>query len=151
MEEFEMWRDQLLKIKKDLEQYSFEMNDGATEEELSAFEKACLTELGMELPKDYADVLRTVNGLDYDGLNLYGIDAEYRKSEPKEKTDGLIERNHFWHCNDWDQAYLFVGNNDMSWYVYNPENMVYSELDLPSGAKIQDYPNLNAMMDNILS
>lgn len=146
-----MWRDQLLKIKKDLEQYSFEMNDGAAEEELSAFEKACLIELGMELPKDYADVLRTVNGLDYDGLNLYGIDAEYCKSELKEKTDGLIERNLFWHCNDWDQAYLFVGNSDMSWYVYNPENMVYSELDLPSGTKIQDYPDLNAMMDNILS
>lgn len=104
----------------------------------------------MPLPEAFKEVLRTVNGLEYNGMVLYGIDSPYCKGTPRQKIPGLIQENREWYQNRWDRPYLFPGHSDLSWYVCDTEKKTYHELDLPSGTPMASYDDLNAMLDQML-
>ena len=72
----------------------------------------------MEIPQQYLDVLSRINGIEFNGFILYGVDQYLLKHEMKQPVYGLLEFNHIWYENEKQKEYLFLGESNISWYVY---------------------------------
>ena len=53
--------------------------------------KAVKNELNVDLPGDYTKVLEVVNGIEFNGFILYGIDQKILDKQQNQPINGLIE------------------------------------------------------------
>ena len=146
-----MWKDKLKEIIQEKKIYGEKVNIGATEEEIAIFFKEAKTELNVDLPNDYASILELVNGLEFNGFILYGIDQTLSCKQPNQSINGLIEYNKIWYENEWQKKYIFIGESNISWYVYDFAECKYIELDNPSGRENEAFPSLECMVEKMLS
>ncbi len=51
----------------------------------------------MEIPQQYLNVLSRINGIEFNGFILYGVDQYLLEHEMKQPVYGLLEFNHIWH------------------------------------------------------
>lgn len=140
-----MWKDDLEKIKSKKSIYGEKINLGVTEKELIKFKKQVKERLNIELPNQYLKMLSIFNGLEFNGFIVYGIDEEILEVNPNESITGLIDSNELLYDNIEQKQYIFLGESDISWYVYDLKNNCYSELDNPSGTvcyKFNTFPEL---------
>lgn len=146
-----MWKDKLQEIIQEKKIYGEKVNIGATEEEIGMFFKKVKAELNVDLPNDYANILELVNGLEFNGFILYGIDQILLSKQPNQSINGLIEYNKIWYENEWQKKYIFIGESNISWYVYDFAECKYAELDNPSGRENEVFSSLEDMVEKILS
>ncbi len=128
-----MWKDKLQEIIQEKNLYGEKVNIGATESEIELFLTETKTELNVDLPIDYVKILEYVNGLEFNGFILYGIDKDLLSMQPNQSINGLIEYNKIWYENEWQKKYIFIGESNISWYVYDMVECRYLKLDNPSG------------------
>ena len=146
-----MWKDKLKEIIQEKKIYGEKVNIGATEEEIAILFKEAKTELNVDLPNEYASILELVNGLEFNGFILYGIDQILSCKQPNQSINGLIEYNKIWYENEWQKKYIFIGESNISWYVYDFVECKYVELDNPSGRENEAFPSLECMIEKMLS
>lgn len=145
-----MWRDALSKIIREKALYGEQVNCGASETAISRFRMAVQDALGAELPAEYADFLRTVNGVLFNGYTVCGIDRHLLSEAPVQPVTGLLENNQVWHENEWMKQFLFIGDSDISWYVFDAAHGKYRELDKPSGCCVTCFCSFADMLETIL-
>lgn len=116
--------------------------DGAKEEDIEMLKAADVKE-GNKIPDAYLDVLRKIDGYENNGYRLYGTEQGGRK--------GILSMNAIWHENQEQKKYLFLGESDISWYVYEIESQKYLELDKPSGEAYKEYGNAEGMAEEIIA
>lgn len=145
-----MWKERLEKIMQEEKKYGEEINSGISEEEAAIFVKEVEEELGLALPEDYIKILKTVNGIEFNGVILYGVDESLLKEAPKRDVNGLIDCNKVWYENEWQKQYLFLGEGSISWYVYDLKAEKYYELDNPSGEISEEFGDFEQMFDKML-
>ena len=126
------------------------MNIGATEQKIHLFIKTVKDELNIDLPNEYIEVLRIINGMEFNGFILYGIDQRLLDEQQNEKIYGLIEYNKLWYENEWNKQYIFLGESDISWYAYDLTAHKFCELDNPSGTEMEKFNNLDHMVEKLL-
>lgn len=143
-----MWREKLKEIKVI---FGEKVNSGALEKEIKAFNKIVAKELNVNLPDDYIKVLKIVNGIEFNGHILYGIDEELLADRPNQHINGLVENNKIWHDNEWQKQYIFLGESDISWYVFDLLTKKYCELDNPSGTVCEEFSDFESMVEKMLS
>ncbi|WP_225435368.1 YrhA family protein [Bacillus aerolatus] len=131
--------------------YGERINTGASEEELTEFQKSVKEELHNELPNEYINVLKIINGLEFNGFILYGIDEVLLGNKPNQHIDGLITSNQIWYENEEQKKYLFLGESNISWYVFDINKTQYIELDNPSGREMVKFKEFDEMFEKILS
>lgn len=146
-----MWKDKLEEIVQEKKIYGEKINMGVTEEEIQLFIKEVKCELRVDLPKEYVNVLKVVNGIEFNGCILYGIDQKLLNGQPNEFIYGLIEYNKIWYENEWQKQYIFLGESNISWYVYDIVKCQYYELDNPSGRKCEAFSTLDCLVEKVLS
>ena len=146
-----MWRDKIREIEQEKIIYGEKINCGATADEIRLFLKEIKKEFKLGFPMDYIRVLQTVNGIEFNGFILYGIDQHLLEEPPNQSVNGLIESNRVWHENEWQNTYVFLGESSISWYVYDVSDGEYYELDSPSGRKIEKFQNLDNLIEKLLS
>ena len=98
-----MWKDKLKEIVQEKNLYGEKVNIGATVEEIELFFKEIKDELMVDLPNDYAKVLEVVNGIEFNGFILYGIDQNLLDKQQNQTINGLIEYNKIWYENEWQK------------------------------------------------
>lgn len=145
-----MWKEYLEEIRQEEKEYGDDINCGISEEEAEAFIKVVKDELGIALPKEYLKLLRTINGIEFNGFILYGVDEPLLKEAPNQHVNGLIDCNKVWYENEWQKQYLFLGEGSISWYVYDLKTKKYCELDNPSGEPGEEFEDFEQMMDKML-
>ena len=145
-----MWKEYLEEIRRKEKRYGQEINCGISEEEAELFGKAVRAELGAALPEECLKILKTVNGIEFNGVILYGADEAVLKSVPKQHVNGLIDCNQVWYENEWQKQYLFLGEGSISWYVYDLKAKKYRELDNPSGELCEEFDTFEEMLDQML-
>ena len=145
-----MWKERLEEIMQEEKKYGEEINSGISEEEAAIFVKEVEEELGLALPEDYIKILKTVNGIEFNGVILYGVDESLLKEAPKRDVNGLIDCNKVWYENEWQKQYLFLGEGSISWYVYDLKAEKYYELDNPSGEISEEFSDFEQMFDKML-
>ncbi len=105
----------------------------------------------VDLPDDYAKVLEVVNGIEFNSFILYGIDQKLLGKQQNQTISGLIEYNKIWYENEWQKNYIFLGESNISWYVYDLTEHKYFELDNPSGSICEVFESLDSLVEKILS
>ncbi|MFP3794027.1 YrhA family protein [Bacillus subtilis] len=146
-----MWVNLLEEIRKTEAKYGDELNSPVTDQEIRNFEEAVLGKFPVkEIPLEYKKFLQTVNGLDFNGLVIYGLDQELLRKENDEEVYGFIETNEQWHENDEQKKYLFFGDSDTAWYCLDVIENEYLELDKPSGTLMNKFNDFNAMLADAL-
>lgn len=146
-----MWKDKLQEIVQEKNLYGEKINIGATEEEIELFLKEAKAELKVDLPNDYVKILELVNGLEFNGFILYGIDQHLLSMQPNQSINGLIEYNKLWYENEWQKKYIFLGESNISWYVYDLIERKFYELDNPSGRENEVFNGLEYLLEKFLS
>ena len=68
-----MWEDILQEVIDLKMQFGDQINPGATDEDMKKWLLACRTELNKEIPDEYLQFLKKINGIEFDGFILYGI------------------------------------------------------------------------------
>lgn len=146
-----MWREELDKIITEMGTYEEEVNSGISDEEFNAFVKKAKQEFNWDLPEDYTKILKDINGIEFNGFILYGVDEELLQGVPNQHINGFLENNEIWLENEWESQYMFLGESDMSWYVYDISTEKYYELDNPSGSVMEEFNGFEYMFEKMLS
>lgn len=146
-----MWKQKLDKIIQEKSLYREKVNKGATQEEIQILRKSIKTELNVDLPIEYIKSLEIVNGLEFNGFIFYGIDGKLLNDTPNQHISGLLEYNKVWYENEWQKQYIFLGESNISWYVYDLKMKQYYELDSPSGSKIEEFSSFDCLLEKMLS
>ncbi|TXC85787.1 SMI1/KNR4 family protein [Metabacillus litoralis] len=143
------WKDLLIEIKKIEEKYGSSLRKPTTATEIIKMNHNIEQKFGnILLPEAYIEFLRNVNGLDFNGLVIYGVDKVLLDNEVDEDIHGFIETNELWYENEWQKKYIFFGDSDTAWYCYDQQESVYVELDKPSGTLIQSFENFDFMLSD---
>lgn len=145
-----MWKDKLNEIIQEKNIYGEKINRGATIEEINAVVDEIHKVLNLSIPSEYIKILEVVNGLEFNGFVLYGIDEYLLRYQPNQNIYGLSEYNQIWHENEWQDDYFFIGEGNISWYVYDLKRRQYIELDNPSGREVAVFSNIEDMVEKIL-
>lgn len=120
-----MWKNKIEKIKAEKETYSEETNGGATDDQINIFKENVRVGLQIELPNEYLNTIKYING--------------------------LIELNQIWYENEEQKKYLFLGESNISWYVFDLQQKKYKELDNPSGQEMEIFNHFEEMYDKLLT
>ena len=67
-----------------------------------------------------------------------------------ELIHGIMEMNSIWYENENQKSYLFLGESNISWYVYKIDTCEYFELDNPSGSVLEKYNSFEEMFNHML-
>lgn len=145
-----MWKDELDIIIREKSAYGEKVNRGASESIITLLKDKAAAELHTELPDGYPEFLLAVNGIEFNGYIIYGVDSTLPGSEPEQSICGFVENNLVWYENEWQMNYVFIGESSISWYVYDPEDKKYKKLDKPSGRCIMEYGSFDGMVEAIL-
>ena len=144
-------RKKLKEIIHEMAIYGEKANSGAGKKDLAKFKKKAAGELNIDLPEEYIKLLKIINGLEFNGFIIYGIDEELLEKTPNQSINGFIELNKTWHENEWQKQYVFLGESSISWYAYDSIEQRYCELDNPSGTESEEFQNLESMIEKILT
>lgn len=134
-----MWKNYLKEIKNEQKKYGESINLGLLDNLVSQI---------TDLPDSFVDFLKEVNGLEYNGYIIYGINEP--EVESLQTVYDIYEYNEMWHDNDEMKQYLFIGESNLSWYVYDAKNKVYAELDNPSGRLVNSFSTLDELLEQLL-
>ncbi len=145
-----MWKEKLNEIIEEKELYQEKINSGASIDGLQTFLAEVKKAFHFELPQEYIDMLKTFNGLEFNGLILYGIDEQFAKNKINQHINGFIENNQAWYENEWQKKYIFFGDGNISWYVLDIEKNKFQELDKPSGELVQEFETFPEMLEYAL-
>ena len=155
-----MWKEKLETIKKEMELYQEKTNFGIGDEKiLVRFQREVRKEFGYELPIDYLDFFRYINGFEYNGFEyngfeyngfvLYQIDEHLIKDTPiHQHVDGFIDTNQIWYETEANKEYIFIGDSNISFGVYSFREKMYYELDKPvTDNIINKFENINELLE----
>lgn len=149
-----MWKEKLETIKKEMELYQEKTNFGIGDEKiLVRFQREVRKEFGYELPIDYLDFFRHINGFEYNGFVLYQIDEHLIKDTPiHQHVDGFIDTNQIWYETEANKESIFIGDSNISFWVYSFREKMYYELDKPvTDNIINKFENINELLEQFFS
>lgn len=145
-----MWEDNLKIIINEKKIYDEEVNLGASKEEIDRLIEEANKKLNVEIPKEYLDIISKINGIEFNGFILYGIDEYLLEHQINQSIYGIIDSNQIWYENEEQKKYLFLGESNISWYVYEYKNKCFIELDNPSGREINKFNSFYEMFNKML-
>ncbi|WP_270998661.1 YrhA family protein [Listeria seeligeri] len=135
-----MLKDTISKLKQVMLEFDCPIPSRASVSEIEKFKEWAVEKFGEKVPwEKYIPFLEEVNSIEFNGIFLYGID-------PNDSNLDIIENNEIWHDVEGNKKYLFFGDGDISWYVWDSEIDEFQELDKPSGEVYEVYDNLNDML-----
>jgi hypothetical protein len=85
----------------------------ASEDQIVAEQEVLRDRFGAELPAGYARLLSKVNGVDFNGVVLYGVGYTQASPGADGFWQGLAEANTLWREGLSHEAYLVLGESDM--------------------------------------
>ncbi|GAB6448576.1 YrhA family protein [Bacillus luti] len=145
-----MWKNLILEIEKIEKSFNDKLNTPVTDSEVQKLRERMKESFNVDLPSEYEEFLKTVNGLDFNGLVLYGVDSYLLDTERDESICGLIETNEIWYENEFQKEYLFFGDSNIAWFCKSLSDGTYLELDKPSGTVMNTYNDFNTMLEEAL-
>lgn len=145
-----IWEEKLRQVVQKKALYGEKVNGGATEKDIQALNKSLADETKVNLPDEYIKILYKINGIEFNGFILYGVDEELLDESPNQHVNGILENNKMWYENEWQRQYLFVGESNISWYVYDLTTKKYYELDNPSGSVCEEFSSFEYLLEKFL-
>ena len=114
-----MWKDKLELIRIKKEKRNRYLNEGCLLKEIDIFKEEVRRKFKYDLPDEYIEFLTEINGLEHNGLVVYGIDDNIVRKKSNQSVTGYIDTNEIWYENDEQKKYMFFADGNISWYCYN--------------------------------
>jgi hypothetical protein len=108
-------------------------------------------EFGAVLPQDYALFLRRANGLDYNGLVLYGATQNETARGPGDFWQGLCAANRLWRRGPGNEGLLILGETDLDLLTVTLAGAEPSLRDKVSGDLAQAFDSVMDLLENVIS
>lgn len=141
---------QIEKIRRRKSKYNQKLNEAATANELKKFNIESQKSLGYFFPDDYLMTLKMINGLEYNGSILYGIDESLLEVESNQRITGAIHTNLEWYELEENCSYIFLGEDELSWYVLDKRDGTYRMMSKPSADYLEEYSAFSNLLDKLL-
>lgn len=145
------WKSLLTEIEGIEKKYGHSLRGPVSDQEIVKFKQGVQDKFNnVQLSESYIEFLKICNGLDFNGLIIYGVDVNVLEKGKEEDTNGWMETNELWYENDWQKQFIFYGDSDTAWYGFDINKGLYVELDKPSGTLIQSFDSFDSMLDEAL-
>lgn len=119
--------------------------------EIDRLQAALHAEFGAVLPRDYALFLRRANGLDYNGLVLYGATQTQAAPGPGGFWQGLGAANRLWREGPGHEALLILGETDLDLLTVTLAGAEPSLRDKVSGGLTSAFESVLDLLEAVIS
>ena len=143
-----MWLEHLEKIEKIESGYGEKLNSPINLDKIKSLSKNEINKVQTFMEQEYSRFLTKVNGLDFNGSVLYGLKTDDSCSA---EVYDFFDYNNILHEVEENKRFVFIGENNISWFVYNPSNDEYLELDMPSAEVVEKFNSLDDLLESFLS
>jgi hypothetical protein len=116
------------------------------EDRLTRLRQRVREELGAELPDEYAALLRSQDGVNYNGLFIYASETTRIVQARDASIQGIVEANLGWRDDERLRAYLVFGDGNMDLYARHLPTGAYHVLDRVPGNLIESYPSFEELL-----
>jgi hypothetical protein len=122
----------------------------ASDDQISAERTVLRDRFKAELPADYARLLSVVNGVDFNGVVLYG--AGYTQASPGAGGfwQGIAEANALWREAPGHEAYLVLGESDMDLLTVDLDGRRPVLRDKVSSDVFKEFTTVNEAVERLL-
>jgi len=127
------------------------VQSGADETRIAALRAALQREFGATLPDDYAALLRRSDGVDFDGLVLYGSAQSETAPGPGGFWQGLIAANRLWRQGPGHENWLVLGETDMDLFTVALDGSQPVLRDKVSSDVNEAFPTVGAAIQRLLA
>ena len=143
-----MWLELLEKIERIESDYGEKLNSPIDLDKIKSLSKNEINKVQTFMEQEYSRFLTKVNGLDFNGSVLYGLKTDDSCSA---EVYDFFDYNNILHEVEENKRFVFIGENNISWFVYNPSNDEYLELDMPSAEVVEKFNSLDDLLESFLS
>ncbi|MDP5277803.1 YrhA family protein [Sphingomonas sp. DG1-23] len=124
---------------------------GADEARIGVLRGALQREFGATLPEDYAALLRRSDGVDFDGLVLYGSAQSEANPGPGGFWQGLVAANKLWREGPGHARYLVLGETDIDLFTVDLDGSNPVLRDKVSSDVNETFPSVDAALRRLLA
>lgn len=123
----------------------------ASADDIDRLRTALHAEFGAVLPQDYALFLRHANGLDYNGLVLYGATQSQAAPGPGGFWQGLCAANRLWREGPGHENLLILGETDLDLLTVTLAGAEPSQRDKVSGDLARAFESVTDLLQAVIS
>ncbi|GAA4848827.1 hypothetical protein GCM10023201_46080 [Actinomycetospora corticicola] len=124
---------------------------GADADRIATARAALRAEFGAELPEACAALLRRCDGLDHDGLVLYGSAPTRAAPGPGGFWQGLVEMNRLWREAPGRDDVLVLGETDLDLVVVALDGGSPALRDKVGGDVVETFPDVGSALVRLFS
>jgi hypothetical protein len=124
---------------------------GADEAAIATLRARLRTEFGATLPEAYADLLRREDGLDVDGLVLYGSWQSPEARGPGGFWQGLVATNILWRDVPGREDYLVLGDSDLYLLTVDLDGGAPVLRDRVTAEPVERFPDVSTAVEWLLA
>jgi hypothetical protein len=142
-----MWQELLSSTLEALQGFGCQPQPPCPETEIEALSSRSRTVLGIELPQEYKELLRRVNGLDWNGLVIYASKRGQLQGLPKGTIEGLVDANLALRGDNDDMSnYLVLGDSGETLYaVHKLSKKKFHVIDVPDSSVMEKYADCGSL------
>ncbi|WP_408072003.1 YrhA family protein [Butyrivibrio sp. JL13D10] len=144
-----MWKETLEKVRAQEAGFGGELNGPASEAEIKKFQEE-ISKVGASVPDEYYDFLRVINGFEYNGYIIYGIDEELLDGATAKGTTGFLLQRKVWEETS-SGEYTYLGEGSMDLYAYGVETKKFYVLDNGSDDVMEEFDSFDELLERIMS
>lgn len=146
-----MYQELLARVAEEQRRFGSEPQPPATEEEVQRVVQDGSKDLRTELPGDYLHFLRLNNGLDWNGVVIYGAGRNPITTHPDRSIADIVEMNLNYRDDARFADLLVFGSNGMDIYTYRISTDRYEIYDEVPHELVESFPNFDELMSKALS
>jgi hypothetical protein len=141
------WQELLSEALETRQGLGFQPQPACPESEIEALSDKYRRVLGMELPQEYKELLRRVNGFDWNGMVIYASRRGRLQGYTDRMIEGLIEANLALRGDeDGMKKYLALGDDGETLYaVHKSSKKKFHVIDIPDSSVVDKYADCGAL------
>ena len=128
-----------------------QLEPGCSQEQIEKLRRQVQTVLLGRVPEDYLAFLRLMNGLDYNGLSIYGNETHPMVDRPQVTISGIVDANEDFRNSPSYEKYLLFGEFPPVLYASDLTGTKFGSFDQTSLGQIDTYSPFEEMLDAALT
>lgn len=146
-----MYEELLKAVDQELLSASAAVQPPGSPETLEKLEKMAQAVFSRGLPPEYAEFLKHMDGLNWNGLMIYASSMRVAADPENSFIQGFVEANLLWRDYDPNKAYLIFAESGLSKYVFNIATSEYQILDRSSMERVKSVGSFEELITNAVT
>ena len=146
-----MYEQLLDQVAEEQRRFGSELQPPVTEEQLQRVVEDASRRLSVKLPNEYLHFLLVTNGLDWNGVVIYGAGPNPITAHPDRSIPDIVEMNQNYRDDQRFNDLLVLGSNGMDIYTYRISTDRYEIYDEVPHELTETFPTFDELMSKALT